>query len=130
VSTALSELKVTELKSTDIALVAADAAIVTISSVDFWAPPKLVPATTESALFNLKVPAGPDINDAPPGGMATSSTEVAEAIRATIAPTDAAAIPAPKGPAIKDPPNILAIAVPITFFFNIPDRAVIPAKVP
>jgi hypothetical protein len=34
VSTALSELKVTELKSTDIALVAADAAIVTISSVD------------------------------------------------------------------------------------------------
>ena len=76
-STALSELKVTELKSTDIALVAADAAIVTISSVDLWAPPKLVPATTESALFNLKVPAGPDINDAPPGGITTSSTEVA-----------------------------------------------------
>ena len=50
-STVLLELKRTELKSTDIALVAADAAIVTISSVDFWAPPKLVPATTESALF-------------------------------------------------------------------------------
>ena len=54
-STVLPELKRTELKSTDIALVAADAAIVTISSVDLWAPPKLVPATTESALFNLKV---------------------------------------------------------------------------